>query len=156
MSAVPAAREPAGQPAAADWALIEAAAPAVAAVIGRYLRQLGTFLAPASVDAAENALRYLARWMTAEAGLRSVGDIRRDHIEDFKVWLAARPRGRRRPGDHEGNPPAADADRPGVLRADHRVGLAGRPAPQPRARHGHPEKARPAAEVPRATATPPG
>ncbi len=60
----------------------------------RYLRQLGTFLAPASVDAAENALRHLARWMTAEAGLRAVGDIRRDHIEDFKVWLAARPRGR--------------------------------------------------------------
>jgi site-specific recombinase XerD len=58
----------------------------------RYLRQLSTFLSPASVDAADNALRYLARWMTGEAGLRAVGDIRRDHIEDFKVWLAARPR----------------------------------------------------------------
>jgi site-specific recombinase XerD len=58
----------------------------------RYLRQLGTFLAPASTGAADNALRHLARWMTAEAGLRAVSDIRRDHIEDFKVWLAARPR----------------------------------------------------------------
>ena len=58
----------------------------------RYLRQLGTFLAPASVDAADNALRQLARWMITEAGLAAVGDIRRDDIEDYKVWLAARPR----------------------------------------------------------------
>jgi hypothetical protein len=94
VSALPAAsRQPAAPPAAADWARIEAAAPEAAAVMRRYLRQLGTFLAPASVDAADNALRHLARWMTAEAGLRAVGDVRRDHIEDFKVWLAARPRG---------------------------------------------------------------
>jgi site-specific recombinase XerD len=64
----------------------------VAAVVRRYLRQLGTFLAPASVDAAENALRQLARWMITEAGLEAVSDIRRDDIEDYKVWLAARPR----------------------------------------------------------------
>jgi site-specific recombinase XerD len=97
MSAVPAAaREPAGPPVSADWARIEAAAPEAAAVMHRYLRQLGTFLAPASVDAAENALRHLARWMVTETQLRSVGEIGRDHIEDFKVWLAARPRGRDR------------------------------------------------------------
>jgi site-specific recombinase XerD len=97
VSAVPAAaREPAGPPVSADWALIEAAAPEAAAVMHRYLRQLGTFLAPASVDAAENALRHLARWMVTETQLRSVGEIGRDHIEDFKVWLAARPRGRNR------------------------------------------------------------
>jgi site-specific recombinase XerD len=59
----------------------------------RYLRQLGTFLSPASVDAADNALRHLARWMTEEAGLQAVGEVRRDHVEDFKVWLAGRPRG---------------------------------------------------------------
>jgi site-specific recombinase XerD len=88
-----AAQEPHGPPSAADWARIEATAPQVAAVMLRYLRQLGTFLAPASVDAADNALRYLARWMVTEAGQRTVGDLRRDHVEDFKVWLAARPRG---------------------------------------------------------------
>jgi site-specific recombinase XerD len=44
------------------------------------------------VDAADNALRQLGRWMITEAGLAAVGDIRRDDIEDFKVWLAARPR----------------------------------------------------------------
>jgi site-specific recombinase XerD len=85
-------RQPAGWQAEAEWAQIGAAAPRVAAVMHRYLRQLATFLAPASVDAADNALRQLAHWMITEAGLAAVGDIRRDHIEDYKVWLAARPR----------------------------------------------------------------
>ena len=57
----------------------------------RYLRQLGTFLAPASVDAADNALRQLARWMVADTGIMAVGDIRRDDIEDYKAWLASQP-----------------------------------------------------------------
>ena len=87
-----ASRAVAGSIAAAQWAQIAAAAPQVAAAIQRYLQRLGVFLAPASVDAAENALRQLARWMITEAGLDAVGDIRRDDIEDYKVWLAARPR----------------------------------------------------------------
>ena len=97
MSAVPAggaaaSRAVAGSTAAAEWARIESAAPQVATLMHRYLRQLGTFLAPMSVAAAENALRQLARWMTTEAGLAAVSDIRRDDIEDYKVWLAAQPR----------------------------------------------------------------
>jgi site-specific recombinase XerD len=93
VSAFPAReRQPRGCQAEAEWAQIGVAAPRAAAVMHRYLRQLGTFLAPASVDAADNALRQLARWMITEAGLAAVGDIRRDDIEDFKVWLAARPR----------------------------------------------------------------
>jgi site-specific recombinase XerD len=93
VSAVPAPeRQPAGWHAGAQWAEIAAAAPRVAATMRRYLRQLGTFLAPASVDAAENALRQLACWMITEAGLAAVSDIRRDDIEDYKVWLAARRR----------------------------------------------------------------
>ena len=36
----------------------------------RYLRQLGTFLAPGSVDAADNALRQFARWMITDAAHR--------------------------------------------------------------------------------------
>jgi site-specific recombinase XerD len=78
---------------AAEWARIEAAAPQVAALMHRYLRQLGTFLAPMSVAAAGSALRQLARGMVTEAGLTAVGDIRRDDIEDYKLWLAAQPRG---------------------------------------------------------------
>jgi site-specific recombinase XerD len=58
----------------------------------RYLRQLGTFLAPRSVDAADSALRQLARWMIT-AGIGAVSEISRDDIEDYKVWLAGRPRG---------------------------------------------------------------
>jgi site-specific recombinase XerD len=94
VSALPARERPSpGWHAEAEWAQIEAAAPRVAAVMRRYLRQLGTFLAPRSVDAADCALRQLARWMITEAGLAAVDDIRRDDIEDYKVWLAAQPRG---------------------------------------------------------------
>ena len=94
MSALPAReRQPRGWQAGAEWAQIGAAAPRVAAVMRRYLRQLAMFLAPRSVDAADSALRQLARWMITEAGLAAVGDIRRDDIEDYKVWLAAQPRG---------------------------------------------------------------
>ena len=94
MSALPARERPSpGWHAEAKWAQIQASAPRVAAVMRRYLRQLGTFLAPRSVDAADSALRQLARWMITEAGLTTVGDIRRDDIEDYKIWLAAQPRG---------------------------------------------------------------
>jgi site-specific recombinase XerD len=93
VSALPAPQQQsAGRPAETEWAQIEAAAPQVAGVMRRYLRQLGTFLAPRSVDAAENALRQLARWMITDAGLDSIAAVRRDDIEDYKVWLAARPR----------------------------------------------------------------
>jgi site-specific recombinase XerD len=94
VNALPARQRPSpGGHAEAEWAQIEAAAPRVAAVMRRYLRQLGTFLAPRSVEAADSALRQLARWMITEAHLTAVGDIRRDDIEDYKVWLAAQPRG---------------------------------------------------------------
>jgi hypothetical protein len=120
----------------------------VAAVMRRYLRQLGTFLAPRSVDAADSALRQLARWMITEAGLAAVGDIRRDDIEDYKVWLAAQPRG-------GGQTITAETHRQRMRTvrqfsgADHRVGLARHPGPQPSDRLGHPQETRAAAEVPR-------
>ena len=61
MSALP-ARGPAasrvpGSIAAAQWAQIRAEAPQVTATVQRYLQRLAAFLAPASVSAAENALR---------------------------------------------------------------------------------------------------
>jgi hypothetical protein len=157
----PPAREPAaGRPAAgsiaaAQWAQIQAEAPQATATIERYLQRLAAFLAPASVNAAENALRQFARWMITDAGLDSISAIRRDDIEDYKVWLAALPRG-------GGKAITAETRRQRIrtVRAfsgsDHRVGLARRAAPQPGHRRGHPEKARAAAEVPWATAMPPG
>lgn len=93
MSAAPAcAREPAGSQAAADWAEIGQAAPVLAATMRRYLAQVATFLAPLSVDVADGALRQLARFLLeAGTGIESAAGVRRDDIEDFKVWLAARP-----------------------------------------------------------------
>jgi site-specific recombinase XerD len=97
VSALP-AREPAasravpGSIAAAQWAQIRAEAPQVAATIQRYLQRLAAFLAPASVKAAENALRQFARWMITGAGLDSIAAVRRDDIEDYKVWLTIQPR----------------------------------------------------------------
>src|SRR5215472_13885776 len=97
MSALP-ARAPqdgsqrAGRVAAAEWTRLQAAAPQAAATIHRYLRQLGTFLAPASVAAAENALRQFARWMVTQAQVRAIADIGRDDIEDYKVWLTGKRR----------------------------------------------------------------
>jgi hypothetical protein len=108
-------RPPPGWQAEAEWAQIEAAAPRVAAVMRRYLRQLGTFLAPRSAGAAGSALRQLARWMITETGITAAGDIRRDDIEDDKVWLAAQPRAGRRTITAETHR-AADANRPPVLR----------------------------------------
>jgi site-specific recombinase XerD len=81
-----------GSIAAAEWAQLRAAAPQVTAVIQRYLQRLAAFLAPGSVNASENALRQFARWMITEAGLDAVAAVRRDDIEDYKVWLAAQPR----------------------------------------------------------------
>jgi site-specific recombinase XerD len=81
-----------GSIAAAQWAQLRAAAPQVTATIHRYLQRLAVFLAPGSVDAAENALRQFARWMITDAGLDSIAAVRRDDIEDYKVWLAAQPR----------------------------------------------------------------
>ena len=59
--------------------------------MGRYLTQLSTFLAPRSVEAADNTLRQLARWLVAETDVSVVAGITRTHVEDYKVWLAAQP-----------------------------------------------------------------
>ena len=153
MSALP-AREPTasravpGSIAAAQWAQIRAVAPQAAETIGRYLQRLAAFLAPASVNAAENALRQFARWMITDAGLEAIAAVRRDDIEDYKVWLAAHPRA-------GGQTITAETHRQRIrtVRAfsgsDHRVGLARRAAQQPGHRRGHPQKARAAAQVPR-------
>ncbi len=81
----------AGSTAAAQWAQIHAVAPQVAVTMQRYLQRLAAFQAPASVDVAENALRQFARWMLTDTDLHEVAAVRRDDIEDFKVWLANKP-----------------------------------------------------------------
>jgi integrase len=81
-------RAPAGTHAAAEWEQIGEAAPELAITMRRYLAQAATFLAPRSVDAANGALRQLARWILANTSIESVTEIRRDDIEDFKIWLS--------------------------------------------------------------------
>ena len=93
MSAIPARaqvcdRERAGSRAAAEWTQIGQAAPQLAATRRRYLTQVATFLAPRSVDVADSTLRQLARWLLASTGIETVAEIRRDDIEDFKLWLS--------------------------------------------------------------------
>jgi site-specific recombinase XerD len=91
MSAIPARRPAGGSHAEGEWAEIAAQAPRLADALARYLPQAATFLAPASVEAADNALRQLARWLVAYTDVSAVAEISRDDIEDFKVWLAEQP-----------------------------------------------------------------
>ncbi len=84
-------REPVGSQAQIMWAEIAAHSPQMASTMGRYLTQAATFLAPLSIDVAENTLRQLARFLHANTTITSVAEVRRDDIEAFKIWLAAQP-----------------------------------------------------------------
>jgi site-specific recombinase XerD len=83
-------REPAGSLAAAEWDEIELTVPQLARTMRRYLAQLSTFLAPQSVNAAENVLRQFTHFLLAHSVVENVADVSRDDVEDFKVWLASR------------------------------------------------------------------
>ena len=125
----------AGSTAAAQWTQIHAVAPQIVATMQRYLQRLAAFQAPTSVDVAENSLRHFARWLLGETALDAVAAVRRDDIEDFKVWLAARPHPRGGTISAR-DAPAAVAHGALVLRADHRMGLGRRAGPQPGHRTG--------------------
>ncbi len=74
------------------WDEIEATAPQMVATMRRYLEDLGGLLKPASVRAAEVVLRHFAGRVTeADRRCASVAAIRRRHVEDYLVWLRARP-----------------------------------------------------------------
>ena len=74
-----------------EWDAVSVQAPQLAATMRRYLIQLGTFLAPRSVDAAAFTLRQFAGWLVANTDVAVVADISRTNVEDYKVWLAGRP-----------------------------------------------------------------
>ena len=74
-----------------EWAQMSGAAPQLVATMGRYLVQLTTFLAPRSVEVADQTLRQFTRWVTTATDIAVVADIERRHVEDYKVWLAAQP-----------------------------------------------------------------
>jgi integrase len=113
------------------WDDLAAANPDLAAPMRRYLQQLGCILRPGSVSGADLALRSFAAFLAEQAPeLRFLSDVRRRHIEDFRVWLAARPgrdTARVTPGD-----PRAPARHPAdVLRPHQRLGLARSTHPNP-------------------------
>ena len=64
----------------------------MAATMASYLEQLEVSARPATVSAADLALRLFAHRVTlADPTCVTVAAIGRTHIEDFKVWQAARP-----------------------------------------------------------------
>ncbi len=74
------------------WDEIKTTAPQMVATMGRYLDDLAGLLKPSSVKAAEVVLRHFAGRVTqADGRCTSVADIRRRHVEDYLVWLRARP-----------------------------------------------------------------
>ena len=82
----------------------ERQAPQMAATISRYLAQVATFLAPASVDAAELALSQLAVFLLSQdPPVTAVAAVTRRDIEGYKLWLAARPGQSRVPGTLSAN-----------------------------------------------------
>ena len=79
-----------GKVSADQWAT---AAPVLAATAHRYLAQIELSLRPSTVRIAEQALRELAVFLAREAPeVTCVADLRRRHLEDYKRWLATRPR----------------------------------------------------------------
>jgi site-specific recombinase XerD len=73
-----------------QWADLARSVPTLVATMRRYLTQLDTFLAPRSVDVADQTLRQFTRWLAAN-DVTIVSGITRRNIEDYKVHLAAQP-----------------------------------------------------------------
>ncbi len=73
-----------------QWGDLARSVPAIVLTMRRYLAQLDTFLAPRSVDVADQTLRQFTRWLAAN-DVTIVSGITRRNIEDYKVHLAAQP-----------------------------------------------------------------
>ena len=72
-----------------DWAEIAAAAPALAATVGRYLAQLEVSLQRSTVAATSEALRRFCRHLlTAHPGTEAFSEVGRIQVESYKLALA--------------------------------------------------------------------
>ena len=79
------------------WAEIHQRAPQMTASMTRFLDQIAVSARPATVEAYSSALRFFAGRVTAaDPACVTVAGIERRHVEEYKVWLAARP-GKRTP-----------------------------------------------------------
>ena len=85
-------RRPGGGTPEVTWDEITVRAPRMTATMASYLGQLEVSARPATVSAADLALRLFAHRVTvADPNCVTVAAIGRTHIEDFKRWQANRP-----------------------------------------------------------------
>jgi site-specific recombinase XerD len=85
-------RRPGGGTPEVTWDEITVRAPRMTATMASYLGQLEVSARPATVSAADLALRLFAHRVTAaDPNCVTVAAIGRTHIEDFKRWQAKRP-----------------------------------------------------------------
>ena len=73
-----------------DWEVVVATTPRFAVTAWAYLDQLAVSMRPATVDVADNTLRCFAGFIVREfPDLTGFVDVRRPHIEAFKMFFAA-------------------------------------------------------------------
>ncbi len=101
-----------------DWAALSVEVPQLAATIRRYVIQLGTFLAPRSVDMASHTLRQFAGWLVANTDVTVVAHIRQRPHRGLQ-GLARRPSGHEGPHHVQEQPAPAAADDPHLPGAAH-------------------------------------
>lgn len=74
------------------WHDIGARAPAVQATCQDYLDQMSVRLRPNSVSSMEDSLRMFAGYLVDHhTDVTRIGEVRRQHVQAYKTWLAARP-----------------------------------------------------------------
>jgi len=74
-----------------DWEVVVAHAPQLALTGWRYIDQISLSLRPATVDVADNTLRCFAGYLVAaHVDVAGFVDVRRAHIESFKLFYATR------------------------------------------------------------------
>lgn len=74
-----------------EWADLVTETPMLVGTMRRYLSQLGTFLAPRSVDVADITLRQFARWLIASSDVTDVAAISRTTSRTTKFGSPASP-----------------------------------------------------------------
>jgi integrase len=74
-----------------DWEIVVASTPQLAVTAWAYLDQMAVSMRPATVDVADNTLRCFAAFLVAEfADITGFVDVRRGHVEAFKLFFVAR------------------------------------------------------------------
>jgi site-specific recombinase XerD len=74
-----------------SWDQLAAPVPGVARPMRRYLEQIGCVLRPGSVVNTDGAVRCFATFLAEAAPGIGLAQVTRQHIEDYKPWLASRP-----------------------------------------------------------------